>query len=281
MLRLSLCGLVAIPLGLAAWVGLVRAGVLANPWAPHASGDLALARGTRPGLRVLFVGNSLTFENHMPELVHQLAAGDPGAPPVYAVWYTAPGWTLAGASQDSGLASLIGQVDWNEVVLQEQSQMLSMPPSSWERTTAPAARLLQRRIQAAGAQTILFETWGYRAGDRRLVPGDDYLRMQTRLVDGYTGLATELGARVAPVGMAWWLEHTYHPQVGLWAGDGVHPTAAGSYLAACVLYAELTGRSPASSSFTGGLAPLQADIIKRLAWSAVNSWGSSGGSGSP
>ena len=34
------------------------------------------------------------------------------------------------------------------------------------------------------------------------------------------------------------------PGVSLWASDGVHPTPAGTYLTACVLYATLTGRSP-------------------------------------
>jgi hypothetical protein len=74
--------IVSLALVLAAGIGLVRAGLVENPFAPHASGDLALARGDRHGLRVLFVGNSFTFENSMPGLVHQLAAADVGATPV-------------------------------------------------------------------------------------------------------------------------------------------------------------------------------------------------------
>jgi hypothetical protein len=271
VLRLSLCGMLAVLLGLVAWIGLVRAGVLPDPFGPQASGDLALARSEGGGLRVLFVGNSLTFRNAMPELVNRLAAGDPGAPPVYAVWYTAPGWTLAGASEDSGLASLIREVDWNDVVLQEQSHLLSMPQPDWEQTTAPGARLLQRRVQAVGAQTILFETWGYRDGDRQVFPGDTYAGMQTRLADGYTLLGRELGVRIAPVGPAWRLERRSQPQVDLWADDGVHPSMAGSYLAACVLYAELTGRSPTQSSFTAGLPTLEVEELQRVASSTVRS----------
>jgi hypothetical protein len=269
VLRLSLCGIVAVSLGLAAWIGLVRAGVLPDPFGPQASGDLALARGNRPGLRVLFVGNSLTFRNAMPKLVERLAAGDPGAPCLYAVWYTAPGWTLAAAAHDGGLASLIGEVDWNAVVLQEQSHLLSVPRPYWEQTTAPAARLLRRRIQAAGAQTILFETWGYRDGDGQLFPGDTYAGMQARLIAGYTLLGGELGVPVAPVGTAWSLVRRDRPQVDLWSGDGIHPSTAGSYLAACVLYAELTGRSPAASSFTAGLPTAEATAIQRLAGSTM------------
>jgi hypothetical protein len=55
----------------------------------------------------------------------------------------------------------------------------------------------------------------------------------------------------------------------MWAGDGRHPNRAGSYLAACTLYAVLTGRDPAGSSFTDGLPAGQARMLQRIAAAAA------------
>ena len=72
-------------------------------------------------MRVLFVGNSFTASNSMPELVGRLAAGDEGAKPIFAVRYAAPGWSLRAASEDGALTSLLRDVDWDVVVLQAAS----------------------------------------------------------------------------------------------------------------------------------------------------------------
>src|SRR6266581_2465602 len=84
-LRLLACGVAGLVLGLTVYSGLVHVGLARSLFAPTLRGDIALARGGRPGLRVLFVGNSFTFENSLPALVHDLAAADPGATPIYSV----------------------------------------------------------------------------------------------------------------------------------------------------------------------------------------------------
>src|SRR5437764_14599829 len=86
-----------------------------------------------------FVGNSFTFKNSLPALVHDLAAGDPGARPIFSVEYAAPGWSLHQADRDSGLARLLREVKWDVVVLQEKSWLLSYPEEQWRRSTYPFA----------------------------------------------------------------------------------------------------------------------------------------------
>ena len=44
---------------------------------------------------------------------------------------------------------------------------------------------------------------------------------------------------VAPVAIAWSAVARSRPEIALYAADGSHPTAAGSLLAACVLYGVL------------------------------------------
>ena len=264
-LRLLACGVAGLMLGLTVYSGLVHVGLARSLFAPTLRGDIALARGDRPGLRVLFVGNSFTFKNSLPALVHDLAAGDPGGKPIYSVEYAAPGWSLRQADKDGGLTKLLRDVKWDVVVLQEKSWLLSFPEEQWRRSTYPFARDLHGKIAGSGAQTLLFMTWGYVRGDRRDVPHDTYAAMQVRLADGYSKLGAELGAQVAPVGLAW-AEALHRDQgLDLWASDGQHPGRLGSYLAACIFYAMLSGREPTRSRFTAGIGPRQARLLQQVA----------------
>jgi hypothetical protein len=270
LLRLFSLAVAGIVLGLALYSGLVHVGLARSLRAPTLRGDIALARGDRPGLRVLFVGNSFTFKNSLPALVHDLAAGDPGATPIFSVEYAAPGWSLHQANKDDGLGKLLQEVHWDVVVLQEKSWLLSMPEERWRRDTYPGARGLHRKISAAGARTVLFMTWGYVRGDRWHEPHDTYAAMQTRLAGGYSKLGAELGAQVAPAGLAWAEALRRDPSLELWAGDGKHPGRPGSYLAACVFYAMFSGRDPSRSRFTAGIESRQVRTLQQVAENVLN-----------
>jgi hypothetical protein len=266
MLRLLACAVAGIVLGLTLYSGLVHIGLARSLLAPTLRGDLALARSDRPGLRVLFVGNSFTFKNSLPALVHELAAGDRGATPIFSVEYAAPGWSLHQADKDGGLTKLLRDVKWDVVVLQEKSWLLSFPEQQWRHSTYPFARDLRDKIAAGGAKTVLFMTWGYVLGDRWNEPHDTYAAMQARLSSGYSRLGEELGATVAPAGPAWAEALRREPSLELWAGDGEHPSLLGSYLAACVFYGLLSGREPTRSRFTAGIEPGQARLLQQIAW---------------
>jgi hypothetical protein len=248
LLRAFLVVMAGIIAGVSLYVGLVQADVVRNPFAPVLRGDLDTARSDRPGMRVLFVGNSWTYYHDMPQMVQRLAAADIGARPVFAVSYTRPGWDLRSASHDRRLVSLIGDVRWNTVVLQEQTGRARSSVEQRSRETDPYVRDLQSRIQARGARTLLYMTWPYR--DR-------------------SDLGSVLGLPVAPVGTA--LSEAYWRRSGLtlWLEDG-HPNQAGSFLAACVFYTVLTRRNPARSTYSGGLPEADAQFLKELAAELLN-----------
>jgi hypothetical protein len=251
------------------YVGLAKLGLVRSPFFPRIDGDIALAQSDRPGLRVLFVGNSFTYYNEMPTLVHKLAAADEGAPPIFVVEYTAPNWNLRKASGEDGLEHLLEDVRWDVVVLQDNSQALSFGPEWRRREVYPYARVLQREIALAGARTVLFMTWGYKYGDRRNFPGDSFDAMQERLEEGYSDLGAQLFAPVAPVGIAWAEALRREPGLNLWAHDGGHPSSSGSYLAACVFYALLSKRDPSGNAFTGGLDASEARLLQSVAAEVV------------
>jgi hypothetical protein len=248
VIRAFLCISAGLVAGVSLYVGLIQAGVLPFPFGPSVYGDIGLARSERAGMRVLFIGNSLTYYNSMPAFVEQLAAGDEGAPPVFAVWYTAPGWNLRRAAGDGDLRALLEDVRWNTVVLQELSDLAAASLEQRRQGTDPYVRDLQTRIVAGGARTVLFMTWRYREE---------------------SDLAAVLGLPIAPVEPAWGEARARRPGIDLLASDGRHPNRAASYLAACVFYATLTGRDPARSSFTAGLERSEARFLQHLAFETV------------
>jgi hypothetical protein len=241
--------------------GLVHIGLARSLLAPTLRGDIALARDDRPGLRVLFVGNSFTFKNSLPALVHDLAAGDPGATRISSVEYAAPGWSLHQAAKDDGLgeASTRGPLGRRRAPGKELAPLVSRGPLA-SRDVSVRTRPAREDL-AVGARTLLFMTWGYALGDRWHEPHDTYAAMQARLADGYS----KLGAEVAPAGLAWAEALRRRPYLDLWAGDGQHPSLVGSYLAASVFYAALSGREPTRSRFTAGIEPRQARVLQEVA----------------
>jgi len=89
------------------------------PWAPP---GMRLASSDRPGLRVLFIGNSFTAENSLVAMVTQLAETNRSRPrPVFAVEYDPGGSKLEDAAASPDLARVLAGARWNVVVLQEQS----------------------------------------------------------------------------------------------------------------------------------------------------------------
>jgi hypothetical protein len=237
--------MIAIVAGFALYVGFVQAGALPNPFGPVVQGDLDAARSDRPGRRVLFVGNSITYYNDMPDLVSRLADGDAGTKPLFAVSFTRPGWTLRQSERDERLRDLLRDVAWDSVVLQEQSRLAFSSPSEVGGESVPYALRLQQLAAARGARTVIFMNWPMR----------------------YRGdLADQLEfERVAPVGPAWDEALRRRPGLDLLADDGYHPNLAASYLAACVFYATLTGRDPTRSTFTAGLPEADAWFLRELA----------------
>jgi lysophospholipase L1-like esterase len=259
--RATLVVVAGILLGISCYAGLVKVGLARNPFAPVAGGDLQLARSGRSGVRVLFVGNSLTFKNDLPELVHRLGGR---RSPIFAGSYTAPGWQLRQFAHNDGLERLLHEVRWDVVVLQEQSQIPSFPADDRAREFTPYVVRLADEVRRAGAQPLLFVTWAHRTGDRRNVHDDTYSAMQQRVVAGYADAARAAQAAIAPVGPRWAEALRRRPQLELWASDGTHPSRAGSYLAGCVFYGLLTRRSPVGDAYTAALDPPLARFLQRV-----------------
>src|SRR5262249_15155204 len=124
-------------------------------------------------------------------------------------------------------------------------------------------------IRQAGSKPVLYETFARREGDPDNVPGDSYTSMQYRITEAYRQIANELHAELVPVGSAWQRALRERPNLRLWAGDGLHPSIAGSYLAACTFYAHFYQRSPLGNPYLAGLDAADALVLQGYAAAEV------------
>ena len=162
--------------------------------------------------------------------------------------------------------------NWDWVVLQDQSQIPGFPRSQaeWGASKDGAVELAEV-IEDNGGETVLMMTWGRRNGDSNNAwRFPDFSTMQDELESGYLDYRDNISANggnawVAPVGLAF--EHIHDKIVAeggtptnsgntfynLYTGDGSHPSLSGSYLAAVVLYATITGNDPVGLSHSTSL----------------------------
>jgi len=177
--------------------------------------------------RVLFVGNSYTLRNG--GLDAQLMRLDPS---LEASSVASPGFTLRDHWNDGSALRAIREGAWTCVVLQEHSvsPVLSAPEFS------RYGRFFDAAIRGTGARTALLMTWERPDAVASGVTSQ-------ALAAAYVELGDSMGASVAPVGTAFADSIAQRPDLALNLDDG-HPTANGTYLAACVVYGTLRGRSP-------------------------------------
>jgi hypothetical protein len=229
--------------------------------AAHPTPTISATPTETGSIGVLFLGNSLTFFNELPEMFAQLARS--GGHEVQADMSAQGGMTCADHALSEWTLNKIEQRGWDFVILQEQSQLPAIPEQRMERMY-PAIRLLNTKISQSGAKPILFMTWGQRDGlpDSGLL---DFAAVQAQIQRGYMEIANELGVRVAPVGLAWQQAISQNSQLDLWHADGIHPSEEGSYLAACVFYAVIYQQSPEGLTYRAGLPGDTARFLQTIA----------------
>jgi hypothetical protein len=190
-------------------------------------------------LRVLFVGNSFTYFNNLPEMFGGIARAR-GEQEIEVSMAASPGWTLYDHWNEGQARNRLMAQAWDVVVLQEQSTLGWTHIVNGRETIGDptrfheATRLWHGLIEKKGARTVLLLTWA-RA---------DSPTNQTALNKAYFGIAQELGVEVTPAGIAWRHALAEQPELDLHQEDGLHPSQLGSYLTVCTLFSTLFAESP-------------------------------------
>jgi len=205
------------------------------------------ANAPRPR-RILLLGNSYVDFNGGIDLVLREMA------PNSVTSRIAPGgYTLKRHWSDPNTLNAIRAGAWEIVVLQEQSQT----PVSYQSDFFAYAKELDAEIKKAGAETVLFMTWERPDSIKFGVTTEN-------LAHAYRTLGQQLGAKVAPAGIAFSRALRERPNLHLYSQDG-HPTVAGTYLAASVLYRTIFGRSPAGNSYSPRISDEEKNFLQGIA----------------
>ena len=182
-------------------------------------------------LKVLFVGNSYTYENNLAHIVSRISEGT-------STLLVTRKSVIGGAdlrehwNGGRGLQTrqIIAEGDFDVVVLQDFSMAAINSPDS----LLKYVQLFTRYNRSYGARTCLFNTWA-----RERVP------QYQNEIDALYGWAAEAYQAVrVPVGPAWELALRLRPSVDLYNSDGSHPNELGTLLTASVFVRCLTGELP-------------------------------------
>lgn len=230
--------------------------------------------------KILFLGNSYTAVNNLPDIIYRLALAD-GDTIVFDS-YTPGGYTFESHSTDPAAIAKINAQAWDFVVLQEQSQRPSFDPQQVAVEVLPYAMKLDSLIHHNNpcTQTVFYMTWGRKYGDASncafYPPVCTYAGMQERLRESYLLMGEQNHARVAPVGIAFQHSIAIDSTLELYNADQSHPSLAGSYLAACTFYATLFKRNPVGNTFisqlTANVAAYLQDVAAHTVLDSLLTW---------
>lgn len=191
----------------------------------------------------LFLGNSYTYVNDLPRMVAEIAISQGNSFRYKS--HTPGGYNWSSHATDSTSLAHIAAGDYDYLILQEQSTRLATNENGaakYQHYSIMGAEYLdfQAKLLDTCVRTMLYLTWGRKEGhgiyQAPFYQGANYNEMQDNLSLNYSQVADVLQAEIAPVGEAWRLINSEHPQIDLYAGDGSHPSLAGTYLAALVFY---------------------------------------------
>jgi hypothetical protein len=131
----------------------------------------------------------------------------------------------------TGARDALASGEWDAVILQQGPS--SLPESKVHLRTW--ARRWADEVRAHGARPALLTVW----------PEEERRSAFQDVIDSYAEAAAAARAELLPAGEAWRAAWRRDPALELYGPDGFHPSELGTSLAALVVYAGLTGASPA------------------------------------
>ena len=223
--------------------------------------------------QVLFLGNSYTAANNLPQLTAQVALSCNDT--LIYDSNTPGGYTFEMHTTNPTTLAKIAIGNWDYVVLQEQSQLPALQNYVVEQDVFPYASFLDSLINLHNpcAETMLYMTWGRKNGDSGFCPSwppvCTYEGMDSLLHLRYMMMAIQNDAVVSPVGFVWNHIRQNYPSIELYSGDESHPSVAGSYAAACCFYTSIFRKNPENISYNSSLSQADADSIKKAVRTVV------------
>lgn len=180
-------------------------------------------------LRVLFVGNSFTFFNNLPQMVSAMAASQDVA--IFTRQSTVGGSNLEQhwkGERGTKTMAMLDSADWDYVVLNNHSLSAIEDPDGF----LEYGRKFAEHIRNKGAKPVFMMTWAYKSNPL----------MQKEISERYAQLAAETRSDYVPCGPLFASARQWRPDLEMFFDDK-HPSPNGTYLLALAFYKFLSGKT--------------------------------------
>lgn len=221
-------------------------------------------------MNALFIGNSFTYYNDMPQIVQSIAK-DIGYD-LKTTSITKGSHTLtkfADSNDEMGKIvdeTLKGTTKFDYVILQEQSTRSYSNYDSFK--SGVDALVTKINEYQPNADIRLYETWGFEEeaiSKKWTVP-----EMENEIAKKYEDASKDKNLKIHYVGEAFSVVYENHKEINLYdANDNKHPSYAGSYLSALVHVASLFDCDVRVTKFNGTLDETTANTLKQVAYNVV------------
>lgn len=184
-------------------------------------------------MKILFIGNSHTYMNDLPELTREMIENAAGTScEVFMLAYSARSlkWHMGEEYFSERFNILHGGYDY--CVIQEQAH----PMVDVNDTITYTDKIIEL-CRKVNTKPVIFETWAEKAKPEN----------QKEMNRRYQELSKNQGVILAPIGEIWSAvndEAQNIPNADLYWIDGAHASAIGDYLTAMVLTRTITGKLP-------------------------------------
>lgn len=235
--------------------------------------------------KVLFIGNSYTGVNNLPQLIKDIALSQ-GDSLIFETHIPGGSRLMDHSSNPAAIAKIYSN-NWDHVVIQGQSQEPSWDSVKVANEVFAHAKILADTIRANDSCTkpIFYMTWGRENGDAGNCATRPwvctYEGMDSVLNKNYRQMAADNNGIVSPVGALWKYLRSNNPSIQLYAADGSHPSTSGSYAAALSFYSVIFKKNPSLVTYDFNLPATEALIIRNAAklvvYDSLLKWGLNSG----
>jgi hypothetical protein len=194
----------------------------------------ACSLGTEPeapegSLKVLFIGNSLTYENDLPQTVARLARSA-GLQECYCYQIAYPNFALEDHYDNREAVRALEEEPWDFVVMQQGPSALASSRANLIQWAGYFGELIDEN----GARAVMYGVW----------PELDRAAEFPTVTESYRLAAESIGGLLAPAGEAWQFAWAANSTLPLYAQDEFHPSTMGTYLAALTLFQRIYNHTP-------------------------------------
>lgn len=252
-------------------------------------------------VNVLFIGNSLTYYNEMPQMLQNMM--DETNPNIRIDQITFPGMSLSShlnniiesesenniktrlknPGETTETEKKIKEKAWDIIVLQTGGVSVLIPESVQYKVN-PAIEEIRELVENKDARFVLFNTWTTKVDfpkkycykgiqiDSSLERMQDFcspsIENSTKylqvLNDSYRSIAKRHSLERTSHGTVFQKAFDEFPKIEI-LEDDMHPSQLGAFLSACIFYELLTNKSATELEYTADIEEEKAGILKDLA----------------